>query len=102
MGPGALPYRNTARCQARQKKAGPTFPASSLTGAPRAGYPRQSAGVMKWQTCQTQNLVRRKLRVGSSPTAGNNQLAIAVAAPRAKAAGAAQTIMCTSAQNVSG
>lgn len=28
------------------------------------------AGVMKWQTCQTQNLVRRKLRVGSSPTAG--------------------------------
>jgi hypothetical protein len=28
------------------------------------------AGVMKWQTCQTQNLVGRKLRKGSSPFAG--------------------------------
>jgi hypothetical protein len=33
-------------------------------------YPRLIAGVMKWQTCQTQNLVGGNARVGSSPTAG--------------------------------
>jgi hypothetical protein len=31
------------------------------------------AGVMKWQTCQTQNLVGGNARVGSSPTAGKSQ-----------------------------
>jgi hypothetical protein len=36
---------------------------------------------MKWQTCQTQNLVRRKLRVGSSPTAGKQLLGQKEAAP---------------------
>ena len=42
----------------------------SLTGAGSGGYAQEVAGVMEWQTCQTQNLVGRKLRVGSSPTAG--------------------------------
>ena len=44
------------------------FSAHQLRGVP------WRAGVMKWQTCQTQNLVRRKLRVGSSPTAGRSSL----------------------------
>jgi hypothetical protein len=33
-------------------------------------YPQPKAGVMKWQTCQTQNLVGGNALVGSSPTAG--------------------------------
>ena len=31
-------------------------------------------GVMKWQTCQTQNLVGGNARVGSSPTAGKESV----------------------------
>ena len=60
MGPGH--YRTEIR---RGVKRG-----SSLTACRFAGYARRSAGVMKWQTCQTQNLVGGNARVGSSPTAG--------------------------------
>ena len=64
MGPGH--YRTEIR---RGVKRG-----SSLTACRFAGYARRSAGVMKWQTCQTQNLVGGNARVGSSPTAGKQAL----------------------------
>ena len=47
---------------------------AKLTAPPGPGYPAAKAGVMKWQTCQTQNLVGGNARVGSSPTAGNGSL----------------------------
>ena len=43
---------------------------AKLTAPPGPGYPAAKAGVMKWQTCQTQNLVGGNARVGSSPTTG--------------------------------
>ena len=42
----------------------------------RRRYPPLIAGVMKWQTCQTQNLVGGNARVGSSPTAGKAEMHI--------------------------
>ena len=71
MGPGPYPSEITRGVKAA-RKPGPAIAsaASSLTARPGARYSLRCAGVMKWQTCQTQNLVRRKLRVGSSPTAG--------------------------------
>ena len=41
-----------------------------IDSTPGPPYDSAQAGVMKWQTCQTQNLVGGNARVGSSPTAG--------------------------------
>ena len=57
-----LSSRQSERRHARRKTAFDSPPAPAILSA--------QAGVMKWQTCQTQNLVGGNARVGSSPTAG--------------------------------
>lgn len=56
--------------------ARPHREAVSLTAQSGARYASRCAGVMKWQTCQTQNLVGGNARVGSSPTAGIDVLSM--------------------------
>ena len=76
MGPAPTVAKSTQVSRSTPFERARSNRAQTLTPRQADGYSWPSrvlaacAGVMKWQTCQTQNLVGGNLRVGSSPTAG--------------------------------